>query len=222
MNDLTVVYYTANREADTFERKIREALLSAIGDLPLISVSQKPLTGFGTNICVGDVGRSSHNAFRQLQVGCQQATTRFVCTAESDFLYPPEYFAFRPPSDDLLYLALPIYIVVPQRGYSHGFFPKRHAEGAMVSGRDFLLTTIQSVLGSEPLWKDGIEGGQERGEPIPCLLTKGNRTDFSMSIPAISFRTDEQMHRRTPFIRGQKVARFPHWGTPGDLMSAYC
>ena len=74
----------------------------------------------------------------------------------------------------------------------------------------------------EPLWRDGIEGGHERGEPIPCLLTKTNRTTFSMAVPSISFRTDAQMHKRTPFIHGQRADTLPHWGTPGDLMAVYC
>ena len=46
-NDLTVVYYTSNW-LDTnnpyFLENTKKQLLTAIGDLPLISVSQKPMT----------------------------------------------------------------------------------------------------------------------------------------------------------------------------------
>ena len=101
MADLTVVYYSSCREDPVFEGKIRQALLDAIGDLPLISVTQQPVD-FGENICVGDVGRSGHNVFRQYQIGVQAATTRFVAPAESDALYPPGWFASRPLSDDVL------------------------------------------------------------------------------------------------------------------------
>ena len=60
----TIIYYTANREKESFENKVRENILKVKGDLPVISVSQKPID-FGKNICVGDIGQNYLNAFRQ-------------------------------------------------------------------------------------------------------------------------------------------------------------
>jgi len=53
MNDLTIVYYTANYINKWFADQTKKTLLEAISGLPLISVSQKPMD-FGENICVGD------------------------------------------------------------------------------------------------------------------------------------------------------------------------
>ena len=101
MGDLTAIYYTCNRERPEFERRIQETLLEAMGDIPLISVSKKPID-LGHNICVGDVpgGDSSQNAYRQFQIGARAATTKWVCPVEADFLYPPEYFTFEPERED--------------------------------------------------------------------------------------------------------------------------
>lgn len=88
---LTVIYYTSNREEKEFENKVKAKLLEVIGKLPLISVSQKPID-FRKNICVGDVGVCDANLFRQIQIGCEAANTPFVISAETDCLYPPEYF----------------------------------------------------------------------------------------------------------------------------------
>ena len=63
--DKTIIYYTSNQEGSLFEEKIRENILKHKGNLPIISVSQKPM-GFGKNICVGDVGHSYLNEFRQI------------------------------------------------------------------------------------------------------------------------------------------------------------
>lgn len=54
MHKSTVVYYTSNKEHEYFENKVKKRLLKTIGDIPLISVSQKPMKGFGKNICVGE------------------------------------------------------------------------------------------------------------------------------------------------------------------------
>ena len=56
----SVIYYTANTEKEPLAGNVRKRLLSVIEDLPLISVSQKPMD-FGTNICVGDVGVNEYN-----------------------------------------------------------------------------------------------------------------------------------------------------------------
>ena len=83
--DITIVYYTSNTENPVFEEKIRQILLADSQGLPIISVSQRPIT-FGTNICVGEVGRSSYNQWRQLQIGVQAAKSKYIALAESDFL----------------------------------------------------------------------------------------------------------------------------------------
>ncbi|MCK9371413.1 hypothetical protein M0R04_15975 [Candidatus Dojkabacteria bacterium] len=52
----TIVYCSSNMEKEEFEGKIKENLVKVCGDLPIISVTQKPIN-LGTNICVGeDIG----------------------------------------------------------------------------------------------------------------------------------------------------------------------
>ena len=65
----TIIYYTSNKEDEAFEGKTRKKLLEVCGDIPIISVSQKPID-FGKNICVGDVGACDANLYRQIQIGC--------------------------------------------------------------------------------------------------------------------------------------------------------
>jgi hypothetical protein len=101
-NDLTVVYYTANYISDEFFENTWGALMLAIGDLPLITVSQKPMGHLGgRNICVGDIGRSHLNIYRQILIGAKAAGTRYVALAEDDILYPASHFQLRPSSDEV-------------------------------------------------------------------------------------------------------------------------
>lgn len=95
--NITVVYYTSNyleTKKPKFVEKTREQLLKAIDNLPMVIVSQKP-TIFGhhsTNVCVGDIGRSHLNIYRQILEGARAATTDYVAMAEDDILYSKAHF----------------------------------------------------------------------------------------------------------------------------------
>jgi len=108
--DATIIYYTSNREKPSFEKRIQENLKKNSNGLPIISVSQKPID-LGKNICVGEVGVSGFNMFRQVQIACREAKTRFVISAEADCLYPPDYFLFEPTREDICYRDTNLYVL---------------------------------------------------------------------------------------------------------------
>jgi hypothetical protein len=212
MSDLTVIYYTSNREDGAFEEKIRQKLLETIGDLPLISVSQKPMD-FGENICVGDIGVSNQNAHRQFQVGAKAAKTKFVCAAEADFLYPREYFDFRPPRDDRAYRADNLYVLWG-RG---GFHPKATSEGATVVGRDYVVEMIERSLEGRGMWRDTLEANHET-----AVTFKGSGFEqFHTEIPIVTFKTRRGMHIKTPNNRHVALRELPYWGEVSNLRQQY-
>lgn len=208
MRDLTVIYYTSQRECPEFEARIRSALLESAAGLPLISVSQQPLD-LGENIVVGDVGASSQNAWRQFLIGATAAKTEFVCTAESDFLYPAQYFAFRPPRRDTLYLARPLYTVTAMRGKVCIYRPKKLGSfGACVASREKLIQAVSEVLAPLSDWGDV----DERQHHFNDIYHTIRRSFFHLEIPVLSFQTDNGMHRGGPHYAGS-VRELPHWGT---------
>ena len=83
---ITVLYYTANVVNEIFAKNVRRQLRAAAGDLPIVSVSQKPID-FGENICVGDIGRSHINIYRQVLIAAECAQTPYVALCEDDILY---------------------------------------------------------------------------------------------------------------------------------------
>lgn len=214
--DLTIIYYTSNREDQRFEMRIQRSLLHQARGLPLISVSQKPVD-FGTNICVGEVGVNTHNALRQMQIGAIEAKTRFVCIAEADFLYPKEYFHYLPEMDDVFYLAMPLYVLFAQKGKTHVFVPKRQgSEAAMIVGRDFLVEKLKEMFSGKEEWAK-----IEIPHSLKYLHKHGKRLYFNTQIPTITFKTDNNMHRKTTFIHSIKLTELPGWGTAHDLLRKY-
>ena len=217
--DTTVVYYTSNKQPWDFEKRIQRRLLKTIGGLPLISVSQKPMN-LGDNICVGSVGASSQNAYRQLLIGAAKATTRFIAIAEADCVYSPDYFFFQPPRDDTFYLAKPLYVLFAQRGKAKVFVNKpRGSESTMVANRQLLMDRLEFIL------KDIGEWGtlSANGDGWPYLLERNStlRERFITKYPSVTFKTDHQMHRRTPHDVNSKTREIPYWGTATNLIRRF-
>ncbi len=63
MNDLTCVYYTCNCAPEHFVNETMRTLMLAIGQIPLITISHKPMD-FGQNTVV-KLERSHFNIYKQ-------------------------------------------------------------------------------------------------------------------------------------------------------------
>jgi len=198
---ITVVYYTSNREEDSFEQKIRRSLLETIGSLFLISVSQKPID-FGHNICVGNIGTSDMNVLRQLLAGCEAANTPLVATAEADCLYPPVgYFDFRPDDIEAVYRYTNLWIL--RRGWGH-YRKKKYSLCAQVSGREYLIRCIKNCL--------------ERKHGGDFIHKKAGWKPFESALPCVNIKTGYGMRRKTGTIRDMvPELSLPHWGVATEL-----
>lgn len=219
-SDITAIYYTCNVEVPLFEQRIREALVEAAGDTPIISVSQKPIS-LGNNICVGDVGVSSQNGYMQLLIGLETATTKWVCTAVADSAYPPEYFQFLPPREDVFYFAKPLWVFFAQRNKAKAFVNKpMGSELAMVCSRHLLIERIRTIL--EPI--GGSWGDHNSSDTSwPNLIDRSvvRRERFYLDSPCITVKSDNQMHRRTPCRMSSKTNEIPYWGTSEQFLGRF-
>jgi len=220
MSDLTAIYYTSNRENPIFEQRVGEALVEAAGDTPIISVSQKPMR-LGNNICVGDMGVSSQNAYVQMLIGLTAATTKWVCTACADGMYVPEYFQFVPPRDDVFYFAKPLWVFFSLRGKRRAFVNKPlGSEVAMVCDRRLLIERVRTILA--PI--GGSWGPHCSGETCwPNLIDRSvvTRERFYLEHPCITVKTDEQMHRKTPCRMSSQTDEIPYWGTVSQFAKRF-
>ena len=103
MNDLTLLYYTANVLPEQTANNVRKHLLKVTrGKIPLISVSQEPID-FGYNICVGKIGRTYYNCYKQILTGAGKVKTKYIACVEDDTLYSMEHFSHRPSPNAFAY-----------------------------------------------------------------------------------------------------------------------
>lgn len=95
VNDLTIIYYTANAIPLAFASAVYTQLLKAAQGQEIIVVSQKPMEIEETQVHV-DFPRSHLNIYRQALIGAKLADTKYIALAEDDVLYSPEHFKRRP------------------------------------------------------------------------------------------------------------------------------
>lgn len=217
MNDATIIYYTSNREDSKFEERIRENLLKNCGDLPIISVSQKPIK-LGKNIVVGDVGVSGFNMFRQVQIACMEANTKFVISAEADCCYPPDYFTFRPEKDNVCYRDTNLYVMGDHRNY--WYYKKEGATHAQIVGREFYLDTLNKLFEGEPQWSPEQknfpkEKYRSKKEDVFDLIEYWRSEN-----PVFQIKTHRSMRYYTHSER-VPVYDLPYWGNGAEIRSQY-
>lgn len=215
----TIIYYTSNREDPIFEQKIIADMLSKAGNIPIISVSQKPMK-LGKNLCIGDVGFSYLNCRKQMLMAMKLAKTEYVITAESDFLYPPEYFDFQP-SGENLYRYENVWIMGLTDKKQQNFYRKRStSDGAQIVKRNFLIDLLERFLEPYPGWY--IKNNNEtdpRHSPyhrVPHTLIHGQN-------PAVSIKTGNGISLRTAIKEGPESIRknLPYWGDVNKLLDKF-
>jgi hypothetical protein len=215
MSDATIIYYTSNREDPAFEKRVQENLLKVSHGLPIISVSHKPID-LGHNICVGDVGVSGFNMFRQVQIACEAAETKFVISAEADCLYPPDYFEFIPPRIDACYRNSNLYVMPDNRAYF--FYKQEGATHAQIVGREYYLKTLNALFEGAPEWSP-----EERNFPKERLKKEDVFDEilyWKTENPVFQIKTHKGMRYYTHSDR-TPIMELPYWGLGTRVRSYY-
>lgn len=192
MNDITILHYTSNKIPDNFARNIRNHLLKVTEEkIPIISISQKPMD-FGYNICVGDIGSSVYNVYRQIFEGLKITKTKYICCCEDDSLYVMEHFESKVPDDAISYNMSRWQ--VSHRGYF--FYLRRTSMLCCIAPTEILFNTLNERFTKYPEMPppDTLSGRQRQafGEPgryenrIGLPVVKLNR--FESVLPVVTFR----------------------------------
>lgn len=224
-DELTVIYYTANTIGEGFAGKVREVLSRAIGKYPLISVSQKRLA-FGENVCVGPIGQTVFNLYRQVLAGARLAQTPYVAMAEDDTLYPSDHFEIRPADDCFAYdmnrWSLFTWSNPP-------IFSRRHRKvlSSMIAPRKLLIEALEERFAKYPDdSKIPIKYFAEPGRYETGLKVKVQKTEeFFSTTPMVSFTHPEslgyQIHGVRKSLGNDRAYQLPYWGTAEEISRFY-
>jgi hypothetical protein len=164
MNDLTLLYYTANRIDLRFQVAVAAELFRVSLEahpprgLPIRAVSQRELPFFGDDWIeevVGPIGASIYNVYKQILAGAKMATTPYVACCEDDTLYVPEHFTYRPPLDTFAYNENRL--VITRRLSADGrrreaiyYFRPRTQMAQCIAPRQLLIDTLEEKFAKYP------------------------------------------------------------------------
>jgi len=205
----TIIYYTCNKEDEKFEQAIMDDLSKKAkkANIPIISVSHKPIE-LGTNICIGDVPVCYTSEWKQILIGLRTAKTDFVITAESDCLYPPEYFEFTPKEKEAVYNYDNIRMVWKKHKGAY----RKHGvcEGAQVCGREYWIERLEEVLPSS--WENRDKWTERK---MVDKMFKERKTFTGR--PVVSFKTGNGVSNKTIFDVKDKLHELEYWGDVNEL-----
>lgn len=226
MKDLTIIYYTANLAPEVFIQNTNRELLKAVGDTQIISVSHKPMN-LGKNICVGEIGQSVLNIYKQVLIGAKEATTKYVAMAEDDTLYPPDHFEFRPIDESKFYYndnRWSIYTWSDPPIFSN---KHRMTMNVMICTRDLLVSALEERYNKYPNEADipikywAEPGRYERG--LGVTIQEGVK--FSSKNPVIMFTHPQCLNFDSQGlfkkVGATPTPELPYWGKAEDIVKLY-
>lgn len=207
--DKTVLYYSADTEDDKLAEFVRQNILKTKGNLPLISVTQKPHPDFGENICVGVHDNCYANEFRQIQVGLEKVKTKYVIVAEADSLYPSDYFRFKPTELGYLYRYDNVWVAF---NGSFNYYFKNFSDSSQMLETEKWLTELNKLFIDQKKWfskKDTV------------ILPPYKRTDpkhIWTGPPVVTFKTGDGVSPLTNYKRNvSPQPSLPYWGSLNKL-----
>jgi len=213
---MTIIYYSSNKENWTFEKRIIKTLLRNCGDLPIVSVTQKPIN-LGKNICIGNIGASGFNMFRQVQIACRETKTRFVISAEADCLYPPDYFQFIPQKENIFYRNTNCYLIGNKRDY---YWKKSHGSTwGQIVGRRHYLKILGKLFRDASLWNIEEKNFPKERWKISDIVDKVEF--FQTENSCISFKTGRGMRHFATTKERTNIYDLPYWGNSKKLRKRY-
>ena len=162
-----ILYLTDNSLDTALHEVCKRHLLKAAGDIPIISVSQGPCD-IGTNIDLGDIGRSWMSLYRQQVAGLEampEGSTVYV--AEHDVLYHADHFAFMPEDRSKFWYNENVWLVegTDRKGLygTYSRWPRRRlALSQMVVDRELYLALMRDRLA---LIEGGLKVAMRFGDP---------------------------------------------------------
>lgn len=222
-NDLTVIFLTFNEHPAYWTKFHQDKLFEAIGDYPLITVTNKELGLRGKEIIQTEY--SHLNMYRQLLKAARLAETPYVAVAESDTLYHPEHFRFyRPPQNAVAYDMSKWSLFTWNPVYN---IRRRISNATLIAPRNYLIDALKERYEKMDCPPDRIgEVGRQIHEQA-LGLTPRKAIEVWCPYASVVFSHPnaigyKQMHHPTRKRFGEiQALEIPYWGRADKLAQNY-
>lgn len=223
LNDLTILFLTANQVPEKWAAFQKEKLLGAAAGKPIITISQKPLD-WGQNL-LQDKPVGISNIYYQMLRGARLAKTKYIGIAEDDCLYPPDHFDYHPPDDAFAYNKNRFNVFTWGRSMYH--HKTRIANCTLVANRELVIGALEERYTRFPEGtRVGVTG--ELGRTIVennLGLTHYKMIEFETYYSVIKvdhqFGVDQLAKTRRKGPGVLKSLEIPYWGKAKDVISKF-
>jgi hypothetical protein len=221
-DDITAIFLTLNRMPPGWTAYHMTVLKSALGSIPVISISRLPMN-FGTNLI--DEGPHCYvNYYRQLLRGAMAATTKYIAAVEDDTLYHESHFRrVRPADDEFAYNRARWSIF--SWGEALYSLRNRISNCSCIAPRQLMVDALTERL-SLPRLHEGMMGECGRNDMEERLgVTLRKKIDFFSRVPLVQLSheggTESRQKDRKKSHAEIRAYDIPHWGKAADLLKHY-
>ncbi len=221
--DLTIIMLTANRVSQNWAEFHKQKLLEAAGDLPVITISRKPLD-WGINLLDEELYHIS-NIYFQLLRGAKLAKTKYIAVAEDDTLYPKEHFAYRPPEDAFAYNQNRFGLFT--WGKPTYFWKDRISNSTLIASRKLVIEALEERFAKYPNGTPtGFTGEMGRNNVEDKLgITRRKAIWFATEASVVRIDHEKGVDKLSQSHRkGMGILRaydIPYWGRADDIVKIF-
>ena len=236
MQDITLVYYTANKISSNFFANTWDYLQRARNggqvepdgelELPMIAVSQKFM--FAEDNIVVDFKPSHLNIYKQALIGAKAVKTKYIALCEDDVLYHPDHFKYRPPEGVFGY-NMNVWAIYTWVKPSIFNYKDRINLSGLICERELFIGAMEERFAKYPddskteiaIW---AEPGKYEG-PSHLGVTERKIEKFYADNPNVAFSHETalsflNMGKRKKM--GQpRALEIPYWGKASDIIKLY-
>jgi len=222
LNDLTVLYLTANELPDGWYDYQRAILSQATVGAPIISLTRKPID-FGQNL-IDSNEKSIFNIYLQMLEGAKVATTPYIAIAEDDVLYSKEHFHdFRPPIDTFAYDMNRLGLFTWKKNPMY-FFKNRVSNSMLIAPRELMIEALEERFKSNNAYKIHGELGRNNIED-KLGITRRKKAEFFSEMSSIRFDHELGYDHASRHHRKKegpiKAYDIPEWGRADGLVKKF-
>jgi hypothetical protein len=223
MNDITILFLTANELPIEWAEYQKDVLLTAVCGAPIITLSMKPLD-WGQNV-LQDRPRSLSNIYWQMLRGARLATTEFIGIAEDDTLYHKEHFSVRPASDEFAYNMC--HWALFTWGTPTYHWRNRHGNYSMIAPRELMIDALEERFEKYPDGTpDDRTGELGRGRVQRALGVKERKLkEFWTTISVVNFQhkfsQEDYQKRQVKRMGSMRAFDIPYWGHASELVKNF-
>lgn len=223
MNDITILFLTANELPESWVEYQKHVLLESVGDAPVITLSMKPLD-WGINV-LQDKPRSLSNIYWQMLRGAKMSNTPFIGIAEDDTLYHEEHFCHRPQPDEFCYNTSHWSLFTWGTPTYH--WRDRRGNYSLIAPRGLLIESLEERFDKYPDGTPDDKTGELGRDRIHKYLGLKPRKlkEFGTTIAIINFQhkfsAEDYQRRGVKRMGALRAFDIPHWGKASELVNRF-